>query len=86
MRIETHKSYTKMWVKLAVQQQKRAIDAINMFTTGNHTPALRLHQLKGEYYPQYSISAGGDLRIHFVMQDKDKMVLLEIGTHSQLYG
>lgn len=36
-----------MWVKLTVQQQKRAIDAINMFTTGNHTPALRLHQLKG---------------------------------------
>jgi addiction module RelE/StbE family toxin len=86
MRIETHKQYDKAWAKLNSGQQKRALIAIKQCLSEPNSPRLRIHQLKGEYYPQYSISAGGDLRIHYLQLDDGTIILMLIGTHSQLYG
>lgn len=86
MRIDTLKQYDKSWAKLSKQQQKRALQALGLFMQSPYQPSLRLHQLKGSLYPQYSISAGGDLRIHFLKTGEDSIVLSLIGTHAQLYG
>jgi len=66
MHITTHKHYDKAWVKLNDRQKKRVLAATKLLMTNPGSPQLRLHRLRGEYYPQYSISAGGDLRIHFL--------------------
>ena len=74
-----------MWAKLSQKQHSQANASLKLFLANPSSPKIRLHQLKGNYYPQYSISAGGDLRIHFVKTDEDHIVLVMIGTHSQLY-
>ncbi|HET9174084.1 MAG TPA: hypothetical protein VFN56_02265 [Candidatus Saccharimonadales bacterium] len=86
MRIETHKQYDKMWARLSRKQQIQVLAALKLFLEGQYKEKLRVHQLKGKYFPQYSISAGGDLRIHFLQLDEDKIVLMMVGTHNQLYS
>jgi addiction module RelE/StbE family toxin len=85
MQIQTHKQYDKMWVKLNSKQQIRTLHNLKLFIANQNDPRLRLHQLKGKYYPQYSISVGGDLRIHYLKIDANRIVLMMVGTHSQLY-
>ena len=86
MQIQTHKQYDKAWAKLTSGQQQRAIAALKLFLADPSNPRLRLHQLNGSYYPQCSIRSGGDLRIHYLQRDERTIVLILIGTHSQLYG
>lgn len=85
MNVQTHRKYDKLWVKLTKKQQERALGALKLFLDNPLAPTLRLHQLKGEWYPLFSISAGGDLRIHFLQKDEKTIVLMAIGSHSQLY-
>jgi mRNA-degrading endonuclease YafQ of YafQ-DinJ toxin-antitoxin module len=86
MQIERHRHYDKAWVKLTLGQQTKALQAIGLFLSTPNHPKLRLHQLKGKYYyPQYSISAGGDLRIHLSIISDEAIKLMAIGRHTQLY-
>ena len=86
MQVETHKRYDTMWAKLDRKQQLQVMAALKLFMTSQNKKQLRVHQLKGKYYPQYSISAADDLRVHFLILKKNKVVLMMVGTHSQLYG
>jgi mRNA-degrading endonuclease YafQ of YafQ-DinJ toxin-antitoxin module len=86
MQVETHKHYDAMWVKLDRTQQLQVLTALKLFMTNQNTKQLRIHQLKGRYYPQYSISAAEDLRVHFLRLKKNKVVLMMVGTHDKLYG
>ena len=86
MQVQTHKRYDVMWAKLDRKQQLQVMVALKLFMTNQNKKDLRLHQLKGKYYPQYSISAADDLRIHFLVLKKNKVVLMLVGTHDQLYG
>jgi mRNA-degrading endonuclease YafQ of YafQ-DinJ toxin-antitoxin module len=75
-----------MWAKLDRTQQLQVMAALKLFMTIQNKKQLRIHQLEGKYYPQYSLSAGNDLRIHFLKVKKNKAVLMLAGTHDQLYG
>lgn len=86
MQIKTHKSFDKMWAKLDVKSQQKVLKSLELLKHNKNNPKLRLHQLRGNYYPQFSISAGGDLRIHYLELDINTIVLVLVGTHSQLYG
>lgn len=85
MRIEFHKKYIKQWSKLTLGQQLRVERATKLFIKNRSSSQLRFHQLKGDYYPQYSISAGGDLRVHLIIIDANLALFLSVGTHAQLY-
>jgi mRNA-degrading endonuclease YafQ of YafQ-DinJ toxin-antitoxin module len=86
MQIRTHRHYDKMWAKLNVKDQQRVIAAVRLYLAEPKHPKLRSHTLKGKYFPQYSISAGGDLRVHLLIDESAKaIVLMSVGTHSQLY-
>lgn len=76
MRSLTHKQYRKAWIKLPIAKQQEALIALKLLYSDPTNPRLRLHQLKGKYFPQYSISAGGDLRIHFLRMDDDTVLLM----------
>lgn len=86
MQVETHKHYDAMWAQLDRTQQLQVLTTLKLFITNQSTKQLRIHRLKGKYYPQYSISAAEDLRIHFLRLKKNKVVLMMVGTHDQLYG
>ncbi len=85
MQIETHKQYDKTWFKLNRKQQLQVLAALKSFIAKQPNPSLRIHKLKGSYKSQYSFSAGGDLRVHYLKIDDTRIVLMMVGTHSQLY-
>ena len=86
MQIQTHKHYDKMWAELSRSQQLQVLAALKLFATNQNKKQLRVHQLGGKYYPQYSLTAAEDLRVHFLELRKNKVVLMMVGTHDQLYG
>jgi mRNA-degrading endonuclease YafQ of YafQ-DinJ toxin-antitoxin module len=86
MQVETHKRYDAMWTQLDRTQQLQVLTALKLFMTNQNIKQLRIHQLKGKYYPQYSVSVAEDLRIHILRLKKNKVVLMMVGTHDQLYG
>ncbi len=86
MQVQTHRRYDAMWAKLDRKQQLQVMAALKLFMTNQNKNQLRVHQLKGKYYPQYSLSVANDLRVHFLKIKKNKVVLMMVGTHDQLYG
>ena len=50
-----------------------------------HAAKLRRHALTGEYSEHYSISAGGDLRLHFRYLSSDAAIFTAVGSHAQLH-
>lgn len=87
MNIIVSKKFAKSFKKLPQKKQDKARQAIKDFLCDSSLPHLRLHVLKGRFNGIQSISAGGDLRIHLhVVIIEDECILLDIGSHSQLYG
>jgi mRNA-degrading endonuclease YafQ of YafQ-DinJ toxin-antitoxin module len=83
--VKFHKHYDKAWDRLNARDKVKALDTIELFMDNPNDPELRLHQLKGRYYPQYSISVSGDLRIHLEYLSENMVMFIMIGTHLQLY-
>ena len=85
MQLEFSKEFEKQFKKLNSKQQLKVEDAIEQFTKDRSAASLRLHALKGEWKNHFSISAGGDLRIHFKYIGEASVLVVTVGTHSQLY-
>ena len=88
-RFHATKRFLKQYDRLTNAQQFKVQDALDLAARDSNAPSLRLHKLKGEYADTYSLSAGGDLRVHFeLIQDSAQTIasLQAVGTHSQLYG
>lgn len=86
MQLFRHKNFTKHYRKLNFSQQALIDETIFLFYKNPFDPKLRNHSLKGKYKGCNSIDAAFDLRIIF-KQEKNYVVvvLLKLGSHSQLY-
>ncbi len=80
-----HRDFEKQLAKLPQKQRVAAIDAIEEFLKDPAQPSLRVHALKGKWKGYASISAGGDMRLHFKPVDANKILFVAVGSHSQLY-
>ena len=87
MKIEYHKSFIKQFQKLQKKEQERALDALKLFEKEPFAEQLRNHQLHGNLAGFRSISAGGDLRLHYFEKEPNHIVVVfvAVGSHSQLY-
>jgi addiction module RelE/StbE family toxin len=85
MNVDFTKSFNKQFQKLPPKKQQQARNAIAVFLDNNHADVLRNHALKGQWQGHYSISAGGDLRLHYKAIAKDTVLFIAVGSHSQLY-
>jgi len=87
MRIEYHKNFTKQFEKLKRKEQEQVINSLKIFENKPFAEELRNHQLKGNLSQFRSISAGGDLRLHYYEKEPDHIVVVfvAVGSHSQLY-
>lgn len=85
MNVDFTKAFDKQFQKLGSKRQARAREAVSLFLNDVAAPSLRVHSLKGEWAGHGSLSAGGDLRLHFRMIDEDTVLFVAVGTHSQLY-
>lgn len=85
MDIDFTKPFNKQFERLPLKKQKQARAAVALFIEDVAAPSLRNHALKGEWLGHRSISAGGDLRLHFKVITETKILFVAVGTHSQLY-
>jgi addiction module RelE/StbE family toxin len=87
MTIEYHKNFVKQFAKLQRKEQERALSALKLFEQEPFAEKLRNHQLQGELSQFRSISAGGDLRLHYYEKEPNHIVVVfaAVGSHSQLY-
>lgn len=81
------KTFVKSLAKLRRKQRRGVVDALRLWLRDPETPSLRRHDLRGEWEGCFSISAGGDLRIHLRWIERRIVVqVVTVGTHSQLYS
>lgn len=59
-------------------------DKVNLFNTNPNHPSLRLHKLGGGLRDSWSLSVDKSIRIIFYYSG-DLIVLVDIGTHDQVY-
>ncbi|MDR1453559.1 MAG: type II toxin-antitoxin system mRNA interferase toxin, RelE/StbE family [Candidatus Margulisbacteria bacterium] len=86
MKFKTHKIFDKQYAKLRLKEQKRVDEALKLFLTTPNNRKLRNHALRGEWEGFFSISAGGDLRIHYkILENNSLLFVAAVGTHAQLY-
>lgn len=81
------KRFHKQLNKLSKKEQDKIQKAVNqLVSTYPNTPNnLRLHALTGKWEGIFSISAGGDLRVHFYIEE-NLFIFQSVGSHAQLYG
>lgn len=86
MIIKTSKKFEKQLKKFSRKQQDLVDKTILLFQQNPHDPKLDNHGLIGKRKEQRSIDVSFDLRIIFEEEDNYvKVLMLQIGSHSQLY-
>ena len=86
MKIKFTKKFKKHLEKLPEKLKHKTILTIRKFVTNPHHPGLYNHALCGSLEGVRSISVTGDIRILFEEYDGYVLVImLDIGTHAQLY-
>jgi len=88
MEIKRHKQFIKEFhkAKLSDSQFERFVEYINAFMLGEALPAQsKDHKLEGKYSDCREFHIGGDMLVIYLVNELDVIVLLRIGTHSQLF-
>jgi addiction module RelE/StbE family toxin len=87
MKIKKKKNFTKQFSNLQKKEQLRALETLKLFEKAPFSESLRNHQLKGNLSQFRSISAGGDIRLHYYEKEPNHIVVVfvAIGSHSHLY-
>jgi mRNA-degrading endonuclease YafQ of YafQ-DinJ toxin-antitoxin module len=85
--IEITKKFKKQVALLTKKHKQNLFDTLQIFRVNPYDQLLKTHPLKGNLAGLYSFSVTGDIRIHFLWKNNKKtaVLLLQIGTHSQLY-
>ncbi len=89
MKLRRHKTFIKDFKKarLADSQFEKLIQYLNVLKENKQLPAeSKDHSLSGEYQDCRECHLGGDMLIIYLEKPKVKeVILLRIGTHSQLF-
>ena len=88
MKIELHSNFKKSYKKRIRGNSKlefRVKERMQLFLDNPLSPTLGIHKLKGKKIALQSLSITGDIRIVYFQKSKDKVVFLDIGSHSQVY-
>jgi len=86
MRISLHRNFDRKFAKLHPKLKERFKERRDLFLTDPFHPTLNNHPLSGDRAGQWSINVTGNWRAVYVFQDIDSVILIDIDTHSNLYG
>jgi mRNA-degrading endonuclease YafQ of YafQ-DinJ toxin-antitoxin module len=56
-----------------------------VFADNPFEPKLRTHKLSGKMKYLWAFRLGYDLRVVFIFEEEDKVLLIDIGTHDEVY-
>ncbi len=79
------KQFIKQYNKLPSKIQQKTVERIEILCVDEFNLILNNHPLKGEFLGQRSINVTGDIRIIYRKEGSTIILLLQIGSHSQLY-
>ena len=86
MQIAKAKKFEKQYKKLTPKIQKQFADRLILFLDDKDHPLLNVHSLKGQYIGLWSFNVSADVRVIFDDSYDDVLILVAIGSHSELYG
>lgn len=75
-----------MFKKLPVRLQIQFEERLSLFAHNPYHPLLHNHSLSGEWAGCRSINITGDLRVVYEEFYDDRIELIAIGSHSELYS
>jgi addiction module RelE/StbE family toxin len=67
------------------QLEKLFWGKMEVFGGDPYVPSLRTHKLSGELEGLWSFSITYDIRVVFKFLDKNKVLLMDIGSHEEVY-
>lgn len=71
--------------RLAPDAKQTLARALRIFRTNPADPRLRLHKLSGQFENSWAFAFGYDARVVF-RWDGNIAVLLDVGSHNEVYG
>ena len=84
MQITLHKRFKKALRNQPKHIQDKFLECLDIFVEDQFSYQLNNHALSGHFKGWRSINITGDVRVHYREQGRI-IVLLDIGTHAQLY-
>ncbi len=85
MQIEFHRSFKKKYKKITAKIQSRFNERLFVFEENAFHPQLNNHPLTGSKEGQWSINVTGDWCAIYIFKNENKVVFIDIDTHSNLY-
>lgn len=87
MLIRFHKNFEKRFQRLSPKLKQKTHETLRKFAKNPFDPALKNHALTGHLQGKRAFSVTGDIRIIFEECDQYVLVImLDIGTHNQVYN
>ena len=86
MKITTTKKFDKQFKKQSVKIKKKFEKRIEIFLIDINDPLLHIHKLSGAYDGLWSLNVTGDVRVIFDKSNEPVVILVAIGSHSELYS
>lgn len=88
MILTRHKLFVKHF-KSRILHNKKLVDRFQerlvMFLNNSYNPVLKDHQLKGDMRKYRAFWIKGDLRVSYKRISNSEIMLMDIGTHNQVY-
>ena len=84
MRVIFHKTFLKQYRKFPEKIKIKFDTRLSLLLKDFGHPTLRVHPLRGDKFPLFSMNVTGDYRALFVRKE-DEVRFHEIGKHSELY-
>ena len=79
------KKIYKKKVKNNDELKKRFWKAMELFSKNPFNPRLRTHKLTGKLDGLWALSVEYDCRVIFKFLNKDEILLIDIGSHDEVY-
>ncbi len=86
MYIVKSKRFDKQYAKLSKRVQHQFDERLILFVRDPKNSLLRIHSLAGEFIGLQSFNVNADVRVIYEVQGNTIVLLVAIGTHSQLYS
>lgn len=86
MQIAKGRQFEKQYKKLPLKIQKQFAERLKMYLKDKNHSLLLVHSLKGKYTGLWSFNVTADIRVIFDDSYDDVLILVAIGSHSELYG
>jgi addiction module RelE/StbE family toxin len=85
MKILNTKQFDKEYVKLDQKIKDKIKERLQIFIINKFDPVLNNHKLAGKYINHRSVNITGDVRLVYKEEGEYFILLIAVGTHSQLY-